>query len=180
MTVMLDAMYRSARQRVSDVVGMLSAEQLRTPVPATPGWTIHELLAHLVGGAADLASGRLDGAPGDEWTARHVAERRQRPLAELLGEWSQVGPQAESSLAGQDLYGPNLASDIICHEGDLREALGLPRPDREHWQTVLEAMLGRLWPQLRDSVELVIQRRPGAGMAVRFRRTRDSARRRRL
>jgi len=85
---MLDVVYRDARGRLTKLAGALTGEQLRTPVPATSAWTVHELVAHLVGGAADTTSGRLDGAPGDEWTARHVAERRQRPVCELLAEWN--------------------------------------------------------------------------------------------
>jgi len=88
---MLDVVYRDARGRLTKLAGVLTAEQLRTPVPGTSAWTVHELVAHLVGGAADNASGRLDGAPGAEWTARHVAERRQRPVRELLAEWDLVG-----------------------------------------------------------------------------------------
>jgi len=146
---MLDVVYRDARGRLIKLVGALTGEQLRTPVPATSAWTVHELVAHLVGGAADTASGRLDGAPGEGWTARHVAERRQRPVCELLAEWELVGPTVELSLTGE-VRGPNLAADIVCHEGDLHEALGLPRPDRNHWQPVLEAMMGLLGRRLRQ------------------------------
>ena len=153
---MLDVVYRDARGRLIKLVGALTGEQLRTPVPATSAWTVHELVAHLVGGAADTASGRLDGAPGAEWTARHVAERRQRPVWELLAEWELVGPTVELSLTGE-VRGPNLAADIICHEGDLHEALGLPRPDRHHWQPVLEAMMGLLGRRLRQPGTLVIR-----------------------
>jgi len=153
---MFDVVYRDARGRLTRLVGALTGGQLRTPVPATSAWTVHELVAHLVGGAADTASGRLDGAPGDEWTARHVAERRQRPVGELLAEWELVGPTVELSLTGE-VRGPNLAADIICHEGDLHEALGLPRPDRHHWQPVLEAMMGLLGRRLRQPGTLVIR-----------------------
>jgi len=153
---MLDVVYRDARGRLTELVGALTGEQLRTPVPATSAWTVHELVTHLVGGAADTASGRLDGAPGDEWTARHVAERRQRTVCELLAEWELVGPTVELSLTGE-VRGPNLAADIICHEGDLHEALGLPRPDRHHWQPVLEAMMGLLGRRLRQPGTLVIR-----------------------
>jgi len=152
---MLDVVYRDARGRLTELVGALTGEQLRTPVPATAAWTVHELIAHLVGGAADTASGRLDGAPGEEWTARHVAERRNRPVCELLAEWEIVGPTIELSLT-DDVRGPNLAADIICHEGDLHEALGLPRPDRHHWQPVLEAMMGLLGRRLRQPGTVVI------------------------
>jgi hypothetical protein len=89
---MLDTIYRKARARVADLAATLSDEQLQAQVPATPQWTAHELLAHLVGCAADAASGRVDGAPGEQWTARHVAERRHCSVGELLVEWDSVGP----------------------------------------------------------------------------------------
>jgi hypothetical protein len=111
----------------------------------------------LVGGAADAASGRLDGAPDPAWTARHVGERRGRSVGELLEEWRAVGPFVEASLTGQQFTGPNLAADIICHEADLREALGLRRVDRTHWQEpFLEVMMLRLSAQLRHSPALLV------------------------
>jgi uncharacterized protein (TIGR03083 family) len=157
MAVMLDVMYRSARQRFVEAISALDGEQLQTPVPATPGWTLHELLAHLVGIAADISCGRLDGAPGDEWTARHVKERRHRSVGELVTEWELVGPTVESSLVRARVDAPNLAADIVVHEGDMREALGFPRADREHWQALLEVMMGLLGRRLRRSTALVIR-----------------------
>ncbi|MEZ0366251.1 maleylpyruvate isomerase family mycothiol-dependent enzyme [Mycobacterium sp. pUA109] len=154
---MLDMMYRAARRRVADLVSTLRDDQRRTPVPATPGWTVHDVLAHLVGGAADLASGRLDGAPGDAWTSRHVAERRHHSVAELLAEWERIGPAVESGLATAQFSGPNLAGDVIGHEADLHEALGLARPDRAHWQPVLEVMMALVGRRLRHGTALVIR-----------------------
>lgn len=152
---MLDAVYRAARGRIGTLADGLTADQLGIPVPATPGWTVHDVLAHLVGGAADAAANRLDGAPGESWTARHVAERRRRAVADLLDEWEHAAPAAEAGLPDQ-FTGPNLAADVICHEGDLREALGLPRTDREHWQPFLD-VLGHLPSRrLRDTATLVI------------------------
>jgi hypothetical protein len=121
MPVMLDVMYRSARQRFVEAVRALDDEQLQTPVPATPGWTLHDLLAHLVGIAADMSCGPLDGAPGDEWTARHVKERRHRSVGELVTEWELLGPTVESSLVKVRVDAPNLAADVVVHEGDMRE-----------------------------------------------------------
>lgn len=138
---MLDTIYRKARARVADLAATLSDEQLQAQLPATPRWTAHELLAHLVGCAADASSGRVDGAPGEHWTARHVAERRHCSVGELLVEWDSVGPAAESTLTEDQIFGPNLAADVICHESDLHEALRLPRVDREHWHPFLEVMM---------------------------------------
>ncbi|PXX02491.1 maleylpyruvate isomerase family mycothiol-dependent enzyme [Mycolicibacterium moriokaense] len=154
---MLDVIYHKARTRVCDLAATLSDEQLQTPVPATPDWTVRELLAHLVGGAADAASGRLDGVTSEQWTARHVEERRCDSVSDLLAEWDRVGPAAESRLADNQVFGPNLAADAICHEGDLREALGLPRVDREHWQPFLEVMMFYLRKQLRHTTTLLIR-----------------------
>lgn len=136
---MLDDIYRSARSRISALAAGLTDEQRATQVPATPGWSVHDVLAHLPGGAADVLAQRLDGAPGEYWTARHVAERRDRSIDALLAEWENAAPAVEASLPKR-FAGPNLAADAICHEGDLREALGLPRIDREHWQPFLDVL----------------------------------------
>lgn len=148
---MLDIAYRDARHRVTAIAEALGDHQLRAPVPAAPGWTVHQLLAHLVGGAADAATGRVDGAGSDDWTARHVAERQHTPLKQLLAEWRHAGPIVESQLAGVQFTGPNLAADLICHEADLHEALGLPTVDRTHWQdpfldTMMRLLVRRLRP----------------------------------
>lgn len=168
---MLDAIYRAARGRISTLAAGLTDDQLRIPVPATPGWSVHDVLAHLAGGAADVLAQRLDGAPGEYWTARHVAERRERTVGDLLDEWEHASPAAEASLP-ERFTGPNLAADVICHEGDLCEALGLPRTDREHWQPFLD-VLGRLPGKLLgDTATLVIsdelgqQWRCGSGESV--------------
>ncbi|WP_353588712.1 maleylpyruvate isomerase N-terminal domain-containing protein [Mycobacterium sp. URHD0025] len=153
---MLESTYRAARGRVSELATALSDEQRRTLVPATPRWTVHELLAHLVGVAADAAAGRLDGVTSDRWTARHVAERRHNSIDELLAEWHRVGPTAGAGLTDDQILGPNLAADAICHEGDLREALGLSPVDRQHWQPFLEALMLYLGRRLRHTTTLLV------------------------
>lgn len=169
---MLDTSYRNTRARVHSLIAGLADHQLRAPVPATPDWTVHDLLAHLAGGAADAVAGRLDGAPGTEWTARHVAERRNRPIGELLDEWEAVGPVVEAHLASQPFTGANSAADALCHEADLHEALGLPRPGRDHWQPFLDAMGHLPGRGLRDTATLLIrdelgqQWRGGSGESV--------------
>ncbi|WP_179468061.1 maleylpyruvate isomerase family mycothiol-dependent enzyme [Mycolicibacterium vinylchloridicum] len=153
---MLETTYRAARARVSELAATLSDEQRRVQVPATPRWTVHELLAHLVGCASDAISGRLDGVTSDQWTARHVRERRSNSIEELMGEWDRIGAAADATLSDEQLYGPNLAIDTICHESDLHEALGLPRVDREHWQPFLDVTMLYLGRQLRRGTTLLI------------------------
>lgn len=135
----------------------MTADQLQLSVPATPTWTVHDVLAHLVGCAADAASYRLDGAPGEQWTARHVEERRHRPVNELLAEWDRVAPAVESNIYDEQIYGPNIVADTICHESDLREALRLSRIGREHWQPFLDVMMLFLGQQLRRHPTLIVR-----------------------
>lgn len=158
MAVVLDVSYRDARGCVGKLAAGLSAEQLLTPVPATPEWTVYELLSHLVGAAADAASDRLDGAPGAQWTTRHVGERRRRSVDELVDEWERVAPAVELDLAGQHFSGPGPAPDLICHAADLREALCLPRVDREHWQQpFLEGMMLLLGQRLQHAATVLVR-----------------------
>src|SRR5919112_3373997 len=80
------ALYRENVAVLTELVADLTDEQLATPVPATPAWTVHDLLAHLAGGPADAVTGRMDGAPGPEWTSRQVGERLGLPVADLVEE----------------------------------------------------------------------------------------------
>src|SRR4051812_38428879 len=80
------ALYRDHVAALGELAPTLTAEQLRTPVPGTPAWTVHDVLAHVAGGASDAVTGRMDGAPTPEWTSRHVSERAQLPVADLLEE----------------------------------------------------------------------------------------------
>ncbi|MGY4708753.1 maleylpyruvate isomerase family mycothiol-dependent enzyme [Mycolicibacterium sp. CBM1] len=158
----LDVIYRDTRARVSHLLSTLADEQWELPVPATPQWTVHDLVAHLTGGAVDAATGRIDGAPGQAWTARHVDERRTIPAHQLLREWHAVGPVIEQGLAGQRFTGPNIAADLICHEADLHEALGHPRPAREHWQQpFLPVMMQFLRQRLKDCPTVLIRNDDG-------------------
>lgn len=154
---MLDVLYRDTRTRVTAVAAALDDHQLRGRVPATPEWTVREVLAHVVGGAVDAVNGRVDGAGSDDWTRRHVAERRDSPVPELLAEWEHAGPLVEASLVGKRFTGPNLAADLSCHEGDLREALGLGQVERQHWeQPFLEVTMNLLRMRLRGGSGLII------------------------
>lgn len=155
--LLLDNVYREGRRRISDLVIALTDCQLILPVPATPEWTVHDLLCHLVGGAADIASGRVDNAGKEHWTARHVAERQGRSVDQLLTEWAHVSPTVEKSLKGQRFTGPSLAPDLICHEADLRETLKLAPADREYWHDpFLEVMMLRLDQRLQNVMTVLV------------------------
>lgn len=129
------ALYRDNVAAVSALAGDLTDEQLRTPVPGTPAWTVRDVLAHLAGGPADAVTGRMDGAPGPEWTARHVGERYELPVADLVEEMrAHQDAIAESTV---DNPRPAIVWDIAVHHADLHEALGLGQLPEHLWAPVL-------------------------------------------
>lgn len=121
--------YQAAHERVVDIAKNLDPDQADAPVRATPGWSVHDVLAHLAAVTTDGLAGRIHGIPGDDLTAQQVADRRGRSVAELIDEWSPNVPlMLDGARAG--LVPPNLAVDAVTHEQDLRGALGLAKvPD---------------------------------------------------
>jgi uncharacterized protein (TIGR03083 family) len=117
--------YETAHARLAQLVATLSDDDLATPVPATPGWDVHDVLAHLAGIPTDALAGRLTGVPTDEFTAEQIRERKGTTGSELLAEWSaNVAAMADGARAG--LVPPNLAVDALTHEQDIRGALAMP------------------------------------------------------
>ncbi|MEQ1699044.1 MAG: maleylpyruvate isomerase N-terminal domain-containing protein [Ilumatobacteraceae bacterium] len=125
-SVDLGALYRAARERISALVTAPGVDPAAT-VPATPEWSVHDVVAHVSGVAVDGTSGNMAGAPGDEWTAAQVARNVGRPIEEMVAEWSEVGPLMEGFLSSPSGAMASAAvMDIHTHEADLRHALGLP------------------------------------------------------
>ncbi len=128
MTVHAEAYHRTM-QRVRDLAERADPATL---VPACPGWTVHDLLAHLAGLAGDWLAGRLDGYGSEPWTARHVEDRRERGLDSILAEWEALAPALRPLLsdpvgAGAPDFAPAIViTDLAAHEHDLRGAVGRP------------------------------------------------------
>lgn len=119
-------LYRTCRERITALVSDPSVDEAMV-VPATPEWTVHDVIAHLAGVTEDATNGNMAGAPGDEWTAAQVARGRSKSLDDLIALWQERAPMVEavfSSPEGQ----PMLAGviDVHTHEADLRNAFGLP------------------------------------------------------
>ncbi len=147
---MFEEIYREARQRVIGLTMGLSADELARAVPACPEWTVHQLIAHLSGVASDLVSGRTEGAPSDEWTARHVAERADVPVDDLLEQWNSFGDK----IAEMPRIPFQLALDTITHEADLRAALHRERVPDAVWQPTLVWITPRRLPEVAVKTEL--------------------------
>ncbi len=112
------AIYRAVRLRIDALVRAAGPAGWATPVPATPGWTVHALVSHLAGVADDSLNGNMAGAPGPDWTAAQVAKRTGTSTIAVLDAWASAAPAFEAL----PLSFPPMA-DIVSHEQDLRGAL---------------------------------------------------------
>lgn len=151
-------LYRDARRRVIAIAAELTPERLGVVVPACPGWTVRDLLGHLAGVTADVASNNLEDAPSEEWTAAQVTARSERSVPELLDEWESHGPRWEEIARRAEhpsfiVRNPYL--DTGVHEADFYGALGLPRQPAEVYQAIAAAVFPRMGRHL-DGVFTVI------------------------
>ena len=115
--------YRDVRERISALVA--SAALTDTDVPACPGWRVHDVVAHCAGVCDDFLTGNLGEAGSPSWTAVQVEKRRERSTAEVLAGWNEEASQLEERLDAMGPVSSQLLMDVVTHELDLREALGL-------------------------------------------------------
>lgn len=122
-TIDLGATYRAARLRVA---ALANDELADRPVPATPAWDVHDVVAHLAGVMHDVAAGNMEGAATEPWTAAQVERGRGKTVAGILDEWAAGAVGFEDFLSSPDgRKGGSAVVDINAHETDLRTALGL-------------------------------------------------------
>ncbi len=117
-------LYSETREHLLELARTMDEAQARLPVPALPGWTVHDAYAHLTGLCADLLDDRTEGAGGPGWTARQVAEHADRTLAEICAEWAERGPELDEWLGTRDEPPMFVAYDVWSHEQDILGALG--------------------------------------------------------
>jgi uncharacterized protein (TIGR03083 family) len=137
-------LYRSCRERIMALASGPGVDP-DLVVPATPLWTVHDVVSHLSGVANDARNGNMAGAPGDEWTAAQVERGRGRSIADLLAQWEDDGVVLDGVFSGAN--GGMLSAgifDVHSHEADLRHALGLPA-------AVPDDFLEWACPRLRDA-----------------------------
>jgi uncharacterized protein (TIGR03083 family) len=119
--------YAEGRVRILELVADLPPEAGEAPVPTCPGWSVHDVVAHLAGSCADVLAGRTDGITTAAWADAQVAARRGRPMSTLVEEWTGAASRLE---AAADRYPPALGVvwilDLTAHEHDIRTALGRP------------------------------------------------------
>jgi uncharacterized protein (TIGR03083 family) len=117
--------YRRLHGRVVGLVAGLDDATLAASVPATPAWSVHDVVAHLAGVTTDVVAGRVEGAGTDPWTAVQVGDRRGATLAGLLDEWEgNLAPLGDIIAALPPEITGQIVFDAATHEHDLRHALG--------------------------------------------------------
>ena len=124
------AIYEEERRAFVKFLRSCDAPELATSVPATPEWSVRDVLAHVVGVTADLNAENFgDSSDPDAWTAAQVRARRDRTVDELAAEWDGEAPRFEDGLR---LFGYEIGShyigDLLQHVADVKHALGRPRP----------------------------------------------------
>jgi uncharacterized protein (TIGR03083 family) len=121
---LIASVYASSADRIGALVAGLGDDDLNRMVPCTPRWTVRELLAHLVGGPADIIAGKLDGVATDPWTQAQVDARRGCSVAQLLDEWTGMRDAIDGICRSGQL--PAISMDVLTHEQDINGALGAP------------------------------------------------------
>lgn len=126
------------RQRLADYLRTLSPDDWDTP-SLCEGWTVRDLMGHVVGIASDIANRRLDDVGSEAANQRQVDERRDRSPDQLLAEWEDQGallergileldddfwnaPYTENFTVGQALQ--RMVEDVWVHAQDIRIPLG--------------------------------------------------------
>ncbi len=146
--------WQAAYERVRALVAEADPEALEARVPACPGWTGRELLAHMVGLGADVVGGDEPDDHNEAWTQAQVDARADRSPAELLDEWSATAPRLVEWMRA---HGTRPLNDVIIHEQDLRGALGRPGGrDGRGSAMVRQVMAGRIGAKVEDLPPLAL------------------------
>lgn len=139
--------YEQLRRELSELVADLEPPALELQVPATPDWSIRDVVAHLAADASYVISGDFPReffeAFGDaeavvvlnRWTARQVEERQDRSLEEILQEWKTSATELAGMMRGETPWPEGnvpfadrvLVTDAAVHQQDIFGALGIER-----------------------------------------------------
>src|SRR5688572_14191475 len=139
--------FEDTRMSIRHLLESRPPEDLDRSVPATPGWRVRDVVAHLVGDVEGIIRGdfpreffRSFGDPDaivslNEWTTGHVSEREGRSLQELFKEWDEVADPLLRMMRGEQPWPDGvttfadvvLITDLGVHQQDLYGAFGIQR-----------------------------------------------------
>jgi uncharacterized protein (TIGR03083 family) len=147
MAIDLADAYEQTQANVAALVRDLPDARLGAFVPASPDWTVQDVVAHVTGIAADLGQGRIPmeldlvrslndetlAAQRESLTARQVEERRGRSIDEVIDEWDSHMPALLAMIRGEQPFPAPvpfaeaiIVTDLAVHAQDIRGALGTP------------------------------------------------------
>lgn len=116
--------YRDGKDRLIDLVGSSSAEEVEQGIPLTPGWTVAEAIAHLCGLSADIAAGTRVGLGTPERTRHQVESRAGLSVSETCAEWITHSDAMQAAFDEDPFFGHRITADLTVHGQDIRHALG--------------------------------------------------------
>lgn len=139
--------YEGLRNDICQLVAGLEPQKLDKPVPATPDWSIRDIVTHLTGDATCTIAGDFPreffeafGEPAavakvNDWTSRQLEERRGRPLEDLFQEWKSSSIDLTAMMRGEKPWPEGnvpfadrvLITDAAVHQQDIFGALGMER-----------------------------------------------------
>lgn len=109
------------------MVSDIPPADLSRNVPACPGWTVRDVIAHLAGGCADMLAGDIEGVTTAQWADSQVRRRQGHTVAQVLEEWAVVAPRLEAIVETFPAPLPTVwILDLTAHEHDVRGALVRP------------------------------------------------------
>lgn len=114
----------AAQESFVDLAGTLSDDEWATAMKCTPGWTVRDVLSHVSGIPDDGLAGRMEGAPGEAWTASQVERNRGFSVAELLERWNAQASDFAAAIEIMEEIRPPF--DCHSHEHDIRHAIARP------------------------------------------------------
>jgi uncharacterized protein (TIGR03083 family) len=166
--------YRQTKERIVGLVTELDDAGLNTPVPACPGWSVRDVVTHVVAVAEDWVAGRLVGPPTDAQTAAQIARFGGRDLSEILTAWTDAAAVLDRMAESAGVKPP--LGDITSHEHDVRAAIGRPgaRDSAAVWSSSDQLLANLRTPipllvTVEDGQYLTV---PGADAEIRLRTTR--------
>jgi uncharacterized protein (TIGR03083 family) len=139
--------YDQLREDISELVAGLDQVDLERFVPATKGWSVRDIVAHLAADASCTIAGDFPreffAAFGEsaavvmvnDWTSRQLEDRQGRPLEDLLQEWKVSSVDLTAMMRGEKSWPEGtvpfadrvLLTDAAVHQQDIFGALGIER-----------------------------------------------------
>lgn len=140
--------YHATRERIGALARNLDATALGATVPACPDWDVHDLLAHVSGIPEAIAAGDLPTGDQQVWLDGLVEQRKGVPVDELLDRWAACADATSALIdGGVDL----LLIDVVCHEHDLRGAVGRPgERGAPEVRAIVQSQLEALVPGMKE------------------------------